>query len=65
MAAPTLDGAAVFDTLLPEIRKAFSNIPYFGSAGIEVQFNEGKPTAFKFIASVTHLSRTTRDGGRR
>ena len=53
MAAQPNDGAAILDSLRPELLKAFRDIPPFGSVGFEVFFQEGEPVRIEYSASLS------------
>lgn len=64
MTAQPNDGAAMFDTLKPDIRKAFRDIPAFGSVGFEVFFQEGAPVRVEYHAALSRRLPPKSDRGR-
>jgi hypothetical protein len=53
MAAATNTGAAILESLRPELEKAFRDIPAFGSVGFEVHFVDGYPSRIEYSASLS------------
>ena len=59
MSALPKSGADVFESLRPELLKAFRDIPAFGSISFEVHFHNGEPARIVYSAS---LSRQVKGG---
>lgn len=53
MAALPNNGAAVFESLRPELLKAFRDIPAFGEIGFRVFFQEGEPVRVEYSAALS------------
>jgi hypothetical protein len=49
----TDNGAALFESLRPELLKAFRDIPAFGSIGFRVHFAEGEVSRIEYEASLS------------
>jgi hypothetical protein len=63
MAAATNKGAALLDSLRPELEKAFRDIPAFGEVGFRVFFAEGEPVRVEYSAALSRkmLPKASRD----
>lgn len=46
-------GAAILDSLRPELEKAFRDIPQFGEIGFRVIFTDGMPTRIEYSAALS------------
>jgi hypothetical protein len=57
MAAATREGAAMLDRLLPDIEKAFTSIPAFGSIGFTVHFHDSEPTRIEWSGAISRQVR--------
>lgn len=53
MAAATNTGAAILESLRPELEKAFRDIPQFGSVGFTVHFVDGYASRIEYSASLS------------
>jgi hypothetical protein len=53
MTAQPITGAAVFESLRPELLKAFRDIPAFGEIGFRVFFQEGEPVRIEYSAALS------------
>jgi hypothetical protein len=53
MAGATNPGAAIFESLRPELEKAFRDIPPFGELGFKVYFSEGVPVRIEYSAGLS------------
>lgn len=64
MAVATNPGAAVLESLRPELEKAFRDIPQFGEIGLRVFFNEGEPVRVEYSAALSRRLPPRADRGR-
>jgi hypothetical protein len=53
MAAATETGAAILDSLKPELLRAFRDIPPYGEIGFRVFFTESQPTRIEYSAALS------------
>lgn len=64
MSAATNSGAAILESLRPELEKAFRDIPAFGSVGFQVHFTDGYPTRIEYSASLSRKVPARAERGR-
>lgn len=64
MGAASHNGAAVLDSLRPELEKAFRDIPPFGEIGFRVFFAEGEPVRVEYSAALSRRLSPKTDRGR-
>lgn len=47
------DTDSLLESLMPEIRKAFSSTPEYGSTSFEVVFHDGRPVRIEYRVSLS------------